>query len=392
MRKLVPAFLWLLFVVVLVGCDVPTPPPELPTPTPGSGNPENAMSRMALTPFALTPVKPFAPLDAPPGHIYFVRDGHPWRINPDGSGEIQLADFTVNSPPQPSPDGSFVALVSDKDLYVVPSGGGTPQKLATGEMAEDQRLGWTPDGKMVGYVTLDPATAGNEQAWAASIKGGDPVAITTINQAVSGIGPEYQRAVLWSHDGDWVLVAGANNPMRLLHWSLSNQSPGDGRDIPGGEPDWSPDGRWILYAATLSGGLAIYDVLGSEATPFRNELALVGTRLGEYGQGPGAQWSPASNGGDGDVLAYRSRSSSGDPQVALRQRNGVELDPVPSPSNNPSWSPGGGQLVVETGYLKQDTLGLRWVGDGLSTVKLNLQGKQTVTPLTRNAQWPVWGK
>lgn len=372
---------------------MPTPPPELPTPTPGSGNPENPLSRTALTPFALTPVRPFEPLNVADGHIYFLRDGNPWEINPDGSGETKLSDLQVSSPPQPSPDGSLVAFVSGKDLYVMPSEGGTPRKLATGEMAEGQRLGWTPDSSKVGYMTLDPAIPGSEQGWAVDVTGDSrPLLLTTINQAVSGIGPKYQQAVIWSPDGDWVVVAGSNNPMQLLRWPLSKGNPGDERDIPGGEPDWSPDSRTILYTATVNGGLLTYDVLGSESTPFRNELYLVGTRLGEYGQGPGAQWSPASNGGDGDVLAYRSKSNSGEPQVALRQRNGIELEPVPSPSNNPSWAPNGGQLVVETGYLKQDTLGYRWVPNGLATVKLNTSGKQTVAPLVTNAQWPVWGK
>src|SRR4051794_1352998 len=101
MRRLVPAFLWLLLLMIVVGCDVPTPPPELPTPTPGSENPENLLSRMALTPFALTPVRPFEPLNVAAGHIYFVRDGYPWRVSPDGSGEAKLADLQVSAPPQP---------------------------------------------------------------------------------------------------------------------------------------------------------------------------------------------------------------------------------------------------------------------------------------------------
>src|SRR5690242_5786435 len=142
MRRFLPSLLACLFLVALVGCDIPTPPPELPTPTPGSQNPENPLSRLALTPVQPTPSLPFEALDAPTGHIYFVRDTHLWKINPDGSGEAQLSDLLVLCPPAPSPDGSKVAFTTSDGLYVVPAAGGTAKKIASGVMSEGQRLGW----------------------------------------------------------------------------------------------------------------------------------------------------------------------------------------------------------------------------------------------------------
>jgi Tol biopolymer transport system component len=259
-------------------------------------------------------------------------------------------------------------------------------------MPEEQRLGWSKGSDMVGYITLDPSTPGTLQGWAAPVKGGDPVLLTSLTQAQSGRGAVYQTGVQWSPDGFWLTVAGVNNPSRVLRWPLASGHDNDQRDIPGGEPDWAPDSKTIVYAETLSGGLDVFQMISSEATPFLDDIELVGTRLGEYGKGPAPRWSPASRGADSDILAFRSTSTNGEPQVGFKVRNGTELYPVPPPSNNPSWSPRGDTLVVETGVLRQDTLGPRWAATGLGIVKVNLRDKQTVTPLVQNAQGPAWGK
>src|SRR4051794_10111120 len=352
MRRFLPvALLLVLSVLFLASCDVPTPPPEVPTATPGSTNPESLSAVPQLTEVPFTPERGFTPVAAPPGHIYFARAGGVSRVSPDGSGETKLSDLAPNNPPQVSPDGNMVAFTSGNAVYVVPSGGGQAMKLAEGALPDNMRLGWTPDSTTVGYIAYDPSASGREVAWSVPAKGGKPQAITTLDIGAPGRGAIYERTVAWSPDGNWVLVAGPTSPMRLLRWPLSNSRPDDVRDIPGGEPDWSPDSRTIVYAETLNGALAIYYVIAAGATPFRNEQQLVGTRLGEYAQGPGPRWSTASSGSDSDPIAYRSRSPEGEPRVSIRQRWGKELPPLPGPSNNPSWSPSGDRLVVETGYV-----------------------------------------
>lgn len=385
-------FACVLLVALTSGCDVPKPPPELPTPTRGSGNPESDQARhVTAVPPAVDPG--FTPLAAPPGHIYFVRASNLWRTAPDGSGETKLSDLPVNSPPQPSPNGKMVAWVSGQDLYVVPSEGGAARKLASGNLAERQRLGWTPDGAMLGYVTVDPTTMGVEQAWALPVAGGEPTLIATTTRAAVPRGPAYERTVSWSPDGRWVVFSSLSNPIHLFRWPLSTGNPGDARDIGGGEPDWSPDGRTLLYTQSVNGALHLYDVVSSEDIPFRDEQQWVGTGLGEYAQGPGPRWSPASKGASSDPLAYRSRSPEGEPRVSIRLRGARELSPLPSLTNSPAWSPGGDKLVVETGYLEKDVLGSKWVPTGLSIVTIDVEnGQHTIAPLVKDAQWPAWGK
>lgn len=392
MRALLSTALFVFALLFVVGCDIPTPPPELPTPTPGSQNPENPLARLALTPVPPTPERQFQPLKAAPGHIYFVRDTGLWRIEPDGTGLTNLSATVPTSPPQPSPDGSMIAFVSGKDLYVIPSGGGSPAKVASGEMVAGQRLGWSPDGSTLGYVTLDVTTPGNEQGWAVPSKGGQPQMLATLAENAPPNGPTYQCSVQWSPDGKWVLVSGENNPFKMMRWPLDNDPSADHSEVAGGEPDWSPDSQSILYTETLSGAILDYYVVEDEATPFRDQLALVGTNLGQYRQGPGPRWSPASVGVGSDILAYRSSTNQGEPQVALRQRWGDQLQPLPAPSNNPSWSPTGDLLVIETGMLKDDAFGKNWVPDGLAIAKLNVAGQHYVKSLVKDGRWPAWGK
>lgn len=396
MRRFLPAVLalWLLVVgVLLSGCEVPTPPPELPTATPGSSNPENPNYDLNKTPVRLAVDPGYTPVAAAPGNIFFVRSSGLWRISPDGSGLTQLASLTVTSPPQPSPDGKMVAFTTQDALYVIPSTGGEPRKLASGVMADDQRLGWTPDGKTVGYIVLDPQVMGQEEAFAVPAQGGDPSPITTLTDVALGHGGVYQRSVQWSPDSLWVLVSGVNNPFKMLRWPATGRSD-DEREIPGGEPDWSPDSRTLAYAETLGGALLIYGVLDAGATPFRNELHYLGTGLGDYAEGPGPRFSPVSVGADSDLIAYRSHSNQGEPLVSIRRRGPGDLESLPALTNNPAWSPGGDKLVVETGYLKQASLGLQWTASGLSIARLNFApGKpHLMFPLVKDGQWPAWGR
>jgi Tol biopolymer transport system component len=384
----------LLFALLLSGCDVPAPPPELPTATAGSSNPESPDFQAGYTPVRIEANKGYTPVPSEPGNIFFVRSSGLWRISPDGSGERQMASVPVNNPPEPSPDGSLVAFTTADAVYVVPSAGGEPRKLASGNIPPDQRLGWTPGGKQVGYFTFDPETMGKEEAWAASVEGGDPVNIMTLTASAVSRGPAYEKSVRWSPDGLFVAVSGANNPFWLLRWPLSTGREGDIREVPGGEPEWSPDGQTIMYAETLSGALLVYGVLAAEATPFRNELRYVGTGLGEYAQGPGPRFSPASSGADSDLIAFRSRTQQGEPQVAIRRRSVGELEPLPPFTNNPAWSPGGDRLVVETGSLASASFGPLWTPNGLSIARLSLAEDQShqMFPLVKDAMWPAWGR
>lgn len=395
---------FILLLTLLYGCDVPKPPPELPTTIPGSSqNPEGDTGR---TPVLPTVQRELTPLPTGPGHVYFVRDSGLWRIAPDGSGEIQLSNLVPDSPPQPSPDGKWVAFIAGSNpsttpgqaLYVIPSGGGQVRKLAPGDEAAswaaptEQRIGWNRDSTLVGYITYDLSTYGREQAWAVPVAGGDPLLISSITYSALGRGSTYQHSVQWSPDDKWVVVGGASSPFRLLRWPLSTGRAGDVRDLPGGEPEWSPDSHTLLFTESLNGALSVYDVLKDKAEPFVNEQQRVGTGLGEYANGPRPRFSPASSGADSDPIAYCSRSPQGEPRVAIRRRGSRELPSLPNLTNNPSWSPSGDRLVVETGQLQDDPLGPKWIPASIAIASISSTGEHRLSPLVSEGRSPIWGK
>lgn len=379
-----------IMLLVLAGCDVPAPPPEMPTPTPGSGNPEVAVY---TTQVRATPDRGFTPVATGPGHIYFVRNERLWVVSPNGAGERQLSDLPVTGRPQPSPDSSEVAWIGGNDLYIMALSSGEVRKVFSGPIAEKQRIGWSNDGSLLGIITYDLDTIGVERAWAVPAKGdGEVLLLTDLDEGSGDLEATYERVIEWSGDGHWVVIGGPNNPLVLRRWPLSTGREGDIREISGGEPDWSPDSKTLLYTETLGGAVLIYGVLQNEATPFRNEKQLVGTGMGDFGQGPGPLWSPASVGADSDLLVYRSRSVNGEPTVAVRTRGGEDLSSLPNLTNNPAWSPSGDKLVVETGTMQSNPLGPKWMATGLAIAYISLDGEHYLEPLVEDGTWPVWGR
>ena len=386
------ALILVVFGLFLSGCDVPKPPPELPTATVGSQNPES-IDAVRGTPVRIEPERDFTPLAVPPGTIYFARSSGLWSIEPNGSGEKQLANLPVTSAPVPSPDGTQVAWISDNDLYVVAAGGGEPRKLYSGPLADRQRIGWAPDSSKIGFITLDPSVMGGEKSWYVPAIGGPPLEINSTAHGAVPRGASYERVVQWSPDGFWIVISGVNNPMQIMRWPVSPGKEGEVIEVAGGEPDWSPDSHTLVHTESMNGALQIFDIRSVKATPFRTEQQPVGTGLNEYGQGPGPKWSPASVGTDSDLIAYRSHSPGGEPRVSIRRRGARELAPLPSLTNNPAWSPSGDKLVVETGYLQAGELGPRWVPTGLSIAAIDTTGgDHRITPLVKGASSPAWGK
>ena len=378
----------------LAACDVPQPPPELRAPTATAAD----IGRPTASPAPPTPTLP----PEGGGRLWFLRDNHVWQTDPTGAQPQQVSALPADSGPASSPDGGQVAFLSGPDLVVIDAtrggervlvdatqavtttdpAGGAMLVLTDTAMAPHQRLGWSADGRQIAYFTF-AAQPGVEHIWAATTDGSRPPRLmTTITVPGYQAGPTFERVAGWEPDGRRFAAGGVYGPIQVLPLDASA---GDPVTVDGGELDWAPDSRFLLYTQSLNGALALFDLVGRDATPFVNEKREVGTRLGDTAQGPGPRFSP-----DGTLILYRSRMADGTPAVAVRDLAGVEG--LYLPGNNAAWSPDGNWIVYETGNLGTDTQGLGqmiWQPTGLAKVQ---RDGSNMAQILQDASAPAWGR
>jgi Tol biopolymer transport system component len=362
---------------LLAACDVPAPPPELraPTVTPAYIGPK-------VTPTNAPPTPTVDPNGS--GHIWFVRQGMLWVANADGTNAAPRSRRPITGTPAPAPDGRLVAFLSQSQLVVLDTVSGSERVVADDPgMANRQELSWSPDGRLIAYFTVGGLNAENlttEPVWTVPADGSAaPKQLLTLKVTGYTQGPSFARIARWSPDGRRFAASSIYGPIQVIPLSVTA---GDPFVVSGGEPDWSPDSRFLLFTQSLSGGLALFDVVGVASTPFTNEKREVGTRLAGEGAGPGAQFSP-----DGTQILYRSRTPDGSPAVAVRDLTGAEG--LYLPGNNPVWSPDGAWIVFETGEATPTAFGLDWQSSGLARVRLD---GSNMAQILQDGQMPAWSR
>jgi len=364
-----------LFVLLfVVACDVPKPPPEQLTPAIGSVTRTPLFASDGPTP---TP----EPLTLPPtGRLWFVRGGRVWTAAPDGSGVRAVSTSPATAPPAPAPDGAHVAFLSDRKLLLLDSATGAETTLAEGTMATRQQPTWSPDGRQIGYFTLDTAVMGTEIAWAVPPAGGPPVVLTRVSGHDGSLGPSFQRSITWAGDMRRVAVSGPEGPIQVLPLD-STANP---LTVFGGDPDWSPDFRTLLLAETLTGALVLHDTVSDDRQPYRNEKTRDGTRLNdEAAEGP----LPRFN-GSGSLILYRAQSDDKSPAVGVRARDGSEFLFLPS-ADHATWAPDGQWIVYETGGLVAGRTFPTWQPNGITRIRADGSGQAAVLPA---AAAPAWSR
>jgi hypothetical protein len=198
-----------------------------------------------------------------------------WRVPRGGGAAERLTEAPHGCfDPAVSPDGGTLLFASSRDgdleLYRQPLAGGDAERL-TSRAGEDRAPAWRPDGGRVAWLaTVD----GRSLVMTALPDGGDAVPLTPATEGAV--------AFSWSPDGRRlaVLAGGERGELRLVdavRGLLLAHTPAAVANAP---PAWSTDGARVFYAADGPSGSVIHAVDAD------------GTHARAVTPGPGPEWLP----------------------------------------------------------------------------------------------------
>lgn len=224
-------------------------------------------------------------------HLVSIETGEKRKLTEPSAGAVG------DTYPAFSPDGKTLAFLRSSsrattDLYLLSLEGGEPRRL-TFDNTSILGLAWTSDGR---EIVLASRRGGSIYSlWRIPVTGGTPVRLPTIGQSV--VSPVISRR------GNYLVYTQALDDQNIwrLEWdaagrvgpptSLISSTLGDNG------PDYSPDGRKVVFASNRSGGFGIWTCDRDGANP----LPLIDR--GPYLTGT-PRWSP-----DGRWIAFDSRSN-----------------------------------------------------------------------------------
>jgi DNA-binding winged helix-turn-helix (wHTH) protein/Tol biopolymer transport system component len=180
-------------------------------------------------------------------------DGILWRANRDGTGLQQL----TKPPFYPrdirwSPDGSEIVFTDNSQngvdaIYVVPSQGGTPERLIPEDSGPQWDATWSPDGKKVEYGTTPWHSVGNYSPAKIEVR---ILELATRRTITLPHRPEGFWSPRWSPDGRYI----AGLPLKRDNLSIFDLKTQQWKDLlrkgQNGFLNWSKDSRFIYFLRT----------------------------------------------------------------------------------------------------------------------------------------------
>ena len=186
--------------------------------------------------------------------FYSKRDGNTeiYTMNSDGSNQTRLTfNEMSDSSPVWSPNGRQIAFHSKRDgnleIYVMDADGRNQRNL-TRHPASDGYPYWSPDGNLIAFCSTQ--NGGKNQDLNIFVIDADGSNVKQITRFEFAVSPQ------WSPDGKQILFEGDIDQGRQIYairpdgrglWRVSEPKPNTGMLLGG----WSPDGKKVVYVETV---------------------------------------------------------------------------------------------------------------------------------------------
>jgi Tol biopolymer transport system component len=175
-------------------------------------------------------------------------------------------DASADGEPLWSPDGRRVAFRSARsgvmDLFEKPASGAADEQALLATAEPKTPLAWSPDGRVLLYVTQDPKTGADLWALPVGESKGDskpfPVVQTAFDEAAGQFSP----------DGRW-LAYQSNESGPVEVYVQPFPGPGGKSQVSmagGNQPRWRPDGKELFYVAPDGLLMAVSIEVGADKT------------------------------------------------------------------------------------------------------------------------------